>query len=299
MLISTSLVLLLGFVTPSWLKSIELYIFIVFMIVSGIPHGATDHLVYKYTQEQQGQQVSYGTFLLVYLLAMLVYGVCWYFFPVFSLSTFLLISAYHFGQSQLLYVNFSESRPFKWILYLSWGLTVLMGIVLFHWEHSREILSNFIPLHFLTYIDNVEYISMIPWIMTFICLFLLTITWIKGGMGRSKWLMEELNLLILMLLFANTSLLVSFAIYFGVWHALASIMTEINELKKKNQYFSAIQFVKEALPLSLISFVGIAILLILAHYLGAVISPYLLFFIAISTLTLPHMYFMNKFYRVR
>jgi len=298
-LITTAIVLLMGWFVPSWIKHIDLYVFVAFMIISGIPHGATDHLIYKYTQEQKGRRVSYVTFIWVYLLAMVAYGLCWYFLPVFSLITFLLISAYHFGQSQLLYVRFTETDPFKWFLYIWWGTTILAGIVLLHWTDSREILANFIPSTFLVRVDQVTNLSLIPWIMAGTTLLLLTFAWLIGGISRRKWLFEELNLIVLMLLFANSSLLMSFAVYFGVWHALASIMTEVDELRKGHRHFSLGTFIREAFPLSLISFVGIGILLLIAHYLGAIISPYLLFFIAISTLTLPHMYFMNKFYGLR
>ncbi|WKN32708.1 Brp/Blh family beta-carotene 15,15'-dioxygenase [Porifericola rhodea] len=50
------------------------------------------------------------------------------------------------------------------------------------------------------------------------------------------------------------------------------------------------------LAFSLLSFVGIALLLIGGQYLAEYISPYLLFFIAISLLTMPHMYYMQQLY---
>ncbi|MEM9984167.1 MAG: Brp/Blh family beta-carotene 15,15'-dioxygenase, partial [Bacteroidota bacterium] len=55
-------------------------------------------------------------------------------------------------------------------------------------------------------------------------------------------------------------------------------------------------FFRAALPFSLISFAGIGLLLGAAFWMGELISPYLLFFMAISVLTLPHMVFMQGFY---
>jgi len=268
------------------------------MVITGIPHGATDHLIYSFIQRQNGEQVSYREFVITYLVAMLLYGVCWYFFPLWSLVVFLVLSAYHFGQSQLLYISLEEQHPFKLLLYVMWGATILISILLFHWPASQDILINFIPQSFLIQIDQFTYRAELPWVLMGIVLLGLSIAWGMGNMSIKQYVYELMNLILLMLLFYHTTLLISFAVYFGLWHSIASILTEVKALQSKGIDISLKGFVREALPLSLISFLGIGILLVVAQWGGAVISPYLLFFIAISTLTLPHMYFMNKFYKI-
>ena len=88
-------------------------------------------------------------------------------------------------------------------------------------------------------------------------------------------------------------------IYFALWHSLSSINWEIKVFRLEQAQFSWRDFVKHAWPFSLISFVGIAILLAAGSFLSTLISPFLLFFIAISVLTLPHMVYMQQFYSLK
>ena len=289
--------LFLSLLFPLWLQQIELLFFIACMVLTGIPHGATDHIVYAHVQKIHGHKVSYPRFLGLYLLGILFYGLLWYYAPLMSLLGFLLISLYHFGQSQLLYLKATEKNLLKVLLYLIWGATVLSGIILFHWEASHEILITLIPTDYLPGVPLKPWMRTLPWILGGGCL------WGFIGAYRAEWMtkkqviFEGLNLLALMGLFYVSTLLVSFAVYFGLWHALASIHTELKEMRLSRGTHSLIAFFKMAWPLTLISVVGLVGLLLSMQLVNAYISPYLIFFIAISTLTLPHMFFMDKLYQ--
>lgn len=277
----------------AWL---ELAIFITAMIVTGIPHGATDHLIYRFRQRQEGREVSYLYFLGVYVFAILFYSAVWYAMPAISLLIFLLISAYHFGQSQFLRISLPENNFLKQTLYVSWGLYTLGVIILLNWGESLEIMKNLMPSGemYLNFVGSFRYQILVT--LTLLTLILLCIVSWKSGANMPYLLSELFNMLLLFTVSYFASLLISFAIYFGLWHSLASISVEVEAFRRENPGFNFRSFFLAALPFTIVSFVGIGILLLISNLLGGVLSPYMLFFIAISALTLPHMIFMQRFY---
>ncbi|MEO0894931.1 MAG: Brp/Blh family beta-carotene 15,15'-dioxygenase [Bacteroidota bacterium] len=272
----------------------ELYFFVMVMLTTGIPHGATDHIVYQFEHKKQGLKPSWMTFFGTYLGAMILYSICWYFFPLVSLGIFLLISAFHFGQSQLLFMDWKELHPMKVILYISWGMMILLGIIGFHIEESMIILASlFEGMNIEISHEMITRATVATGMVWFASMMVSLITEKISGIA---FFFELMNVAVLLAVSSFTSLLLSFALYFGLWHSLASISHEIQIIKQEDINFNWKQFVKSALPFSLISFAGIAILLLIGQWLHAIVSPYLLFFIAISTLTLPHMVFMQRLY---
>jgi len=287
-------ILLIGWLFPAVEQAVAVPLFVALMVITGLPHGATDHLIDKFELEEKGKTFAWGRFLAVYLGAMVLYALAWWIWPLLSLALFLLISAYHFGQSQLLYVKGGEKEPLKMLMYISWGLTVLIAIIGLHPLESGEILSALLPQHQWQLLNTL-------WLPLLIgsgtlTLGLLTFRLIRGQLTARAYAWEWINLGILLALSVSAGLLTSFAIYFGLWHSIASIRAEMGILQHKRPSFSLMDFVKAALPFSLISIFGVLLLIGLGWYAQAFISPYLLFFMAISVLTLPHMIFMQKFY---
>lgn len=280
---------------PEFGRQYEWVFFIVVMLVTGIPHGATDHVVYEHCHPSKKRKNPLLNFLAFYLGAMMVYGFCWFFFPLFSLALFILISAYHFGQSQLLSVKWEELSPVKVLLYLSWGLTVLVGIIGFHFKESMEILGNLVAPDSLPTEQGQWLLA--AGITAAIWGSLMLFSLIGKRASAVFLFFEVLNLGLILLLSALTSVLFSFALYFGIWHSLASINNEIKILRGTDPGFSWKSFAWKALPFSLMSILGIGLLIFLGNSLGGEVSPYLLFFIAISTLTLPHTIFMQRLYQ--
>ena len=290
-------ILILALTWPGSIQHLELGFFIFLMALTGIPHGATDHLVYAFVEKEKGREISYAYFLGIYLFAILLYGIFWYIFPLASLIVFLGISIYHFGQSQLLYLKTSEKHGLKILLYLLYGSAVLSGIILFHWQQSFEILATLIDVRWLPQTGQFAAQYYLPWILGGASVLGLTWAWHKGWLTQTQWGFELVNLAVLLWVANFTTLLVSFAVYFGLWHAPASILAEIQSMKVPGESFTLGRFFRKAFPFSLISFAGIFVLIFSARWWGHLVSPYLLFFIAISTLTLPHMFFMDKLYR--
>lgn len=283
----------LGWQMPT---TLQVGLFVGIMIIFGIPHGAIDHLIYFQSTQKPFSQRNFAFFILYYLSLIAIYTLFWILLPGFSLALFILFSCYHFGQSQLYYLPLSESHPLKIALYLSWGALIVWSMLLFNFQESSQVVAAIfsgatLEQFFTLAIRQGIFIAFLM-LTCLLMLFLL----IKKRMSRSAFLLELFFIGILLALFYRSSLLISFAIYFGLWHSLKTIFVEMQVLSQDQKPWQLSTFYKEAFPFSFISFIGIALLIGVAQWIQAIISPYLLFFIAISTLTLPHMIIMHRIY---
>lgn len=134
---------LIGLILFAWLQydgeipmKIQLMYFAIMIGATGIPHGALDHIIAKTTATNKGQSFSIQQFLGRYILAILLYSASWIFFPGISLIIFLLISAWHFGETDL--SNAVDTWPWN-LSRLLWGSLVLMIILLSHFEETSSV----------------------------------------------------------------------------------------------------------------------------------------------------------------
>ncbi len=266
------------------------------MLLLGIPHGATDHIVFFSQKNTNLQKTSWVYFFKIYLGIMLAYTLAWYILPLICFMAFLIFSAYHFGQSQLYYFEIKEKKWLKSILYISWGNVLLLSILGFNAEDTLSILANTPFLDLMQFVlVNFKY---------FLGTNLALMLTILLGLGiQSKvnflYILQELALLALLLFLCwSTSLLWSFAIYFALWHSLQTIEQEIRVFSSDfKKGYSWKNYIKDALPFSVISFVGIGFIL-LGLYFFEFNTPNLLFgfFVMISILTAPHAWLIEGIY---
>lgn len=101
-------------------------------------------------------------------------------------------------------------------------------------------------------------------------------------------------LLILFLLVAGP--LIGFAIYFALWHSAGHINEMREFFKDRGKSLSVGRFYKKAIPFTVISIVGLALLLFINVQLNLENQFLSLMFILISVLTLPHMLIVEKMY---
>ena len=293
---SSFLFLIFALIFPDQMEIVEVPLFIFFVALIGIPHGATDHLIYKYNQILNGKSFSMSRFLIPYLVGMGCFSILWILFPGLSLLVFLLISAYHFGQSQFVFVNLPEKHLLKRIHYILWGSWVLSCIILLNLTMSEPILANIIDIQSLWWKQLTENRG---WLITGLTAsngLLLIYFYMNKWIRFSNLIIESLSMLLLWLIANYTSLLISFMVYFCLWHGLKSIHLEIRLLQKVEKNYSISRFVKDAFPFSMISLVGIAGLIYATYYWNPSFSVYMMFFILVSILTLPHFAFINRFY---
>jgi Brp/Blh family beta-carotene 15,15'-monooxygenase len=285
---------------PGLDRGYSLGVFITLIALTGLPHGATDHYLAWAQKRQRGQAFAEGRFVLQYLLQVLLYGLAWYFLPLFSLVLFLGISAYHFGQAQLFYVGLqARNRWLAGAAYTLWGGAVLAFLIFLNGPQSWAILSALFPagplgeaiqaaLH-----HEGEAIAGVAGVLCSLLLASLMIA------GRLRWWRGLLELTVLALLAGLSywcDLFLSFGIFFGLWHAGKSIQALLGYFQAEFGAFNLQRFYRIALKYSLISFAGIGLLLAAHAWLDAQLNLVLVFFIFISAVTLPHMRLIDRVY---
>jgi beta-carotene 15,15'-dioxygenase len=274
------------------LSYFEWFTIILLILLTGLPHGSIDHLIYlKIVQKKENPQPKdFVGFLMRYLLLMLLYAVIWFFFPYISFIVFIFISAYHFGQSQLYFYPLKNSLS-KNIFYISWGLGLLLLIFLNHTDTLKIYLNGFLPTEIMDTIqENLKIFIFLPLLL--LLPWFLKVLWLM--ITQKSWLYtsELLTMLVLVFAIGKTSLLFSFIIYFGIWHSSKS-------LAATNRVLSNVKFwslYKKALPFTIISALAIAGFLFFSNLYNISLSNVLIFFIGISLLTMPHIAVIDQIY---
>lgn len=263
---------------PEGNAGLQLTLFAIILLSIGIPHGAIDHLISNPKIDRKGL----GRFLVVYLSLIVGYLFMWYLLPLFSLIAFLVMSAYHFGQSHFISENLPKVPT--WPLFISRGGYFLFAILFGDWEATKSILS---PLLDLGYLDQSRMFT-----LGFLFVATLLIQVISGPKFSKIQLLE---CLILGPILYFSPLLIGFVIYFGFWHALPSLISEYKFLSSYSAYNSVKKFGIQLLPFSVISFIGIGLILFLGLEFLETNQLILLFFVLISLISFPHILYMDRF----
>jgi Brp/Blh family beta-carotene 15,15'-monooxygenase len=276
--------------------SSSLVVALVLIVFIGIPHGANDHLLFfnlinKSVDKNNKKSIL---FFASYIGLIILYVCCWYLFPTFSLGLFILISIYHFGQSNL-YISPINSKFVKLISIFLSGSFVLLTPIFAHIETALPVIQSLSKnpdiLKISEDLGNKLAISAgILMIIHWVILMLSKHINFKNG------LQEILNVLLLFGLFYYSPLWIGFAIYFTLWHSIPSIEDQINFFKTTRVNYNLGKYVREIFPFSLIALSG---LLLAFQFSGDYISVnqgLALLFSFIAVITLPHMIMMDLLY---
>ena len=121
--------------------------------------------------------------------------------------------------------------------------------------------------------------------------------YLQGQASRKEMIDELVNLGVLGLLFICTPLLLGFAIYFVFWHALSSVMDQVQFFReRKGNSYSWKHYVKNALPLSLVAICGLGMLVGMQVSMNISLNIGVVF-VFISVVTLPHMIMIDQLYQ--
>lgn len=255
--------------------------FVAILITIGIPHGAIDHLLLNPVIDRK----NLARFIVKYLAIISAYILVWLLLPTLALLAFVLMSAYHFGQSHFINLKFKKFEKLTYVLLGSFFLsTILWG----DFGYTTAILSDIIDVSYLAPAGM--------WIILFtfaISVFFILENFEKGAV----WLLFEISLLGIFLY--HLPLLLGFIIYFGFWHSLPSMGEEFKALESYLKPQKIKNFIIKLLPFSLISLVGISLILVFSLYWMEEYQLTLLFFILVSLISAPHIWYMNLFLDAR
>ena len=244
------------------------------LIFPGIPHGALDHYLEGHLKPTG---IQFWRFILQYLAVMMLVLVIWWIAPTLGLLTFLVYSAWHFGETDIRHLN--AYSPGVATLYGGSLLVFLLG------SHPQEASFYFEQLGAYGWTDFILAYS-IP-LMVCSSISILGLFWCKGVKSIQAGL-----LLILLLLATQLPLVIAFGFYFIGYHSVRAW----KDIRQGLQT-SSFQMFKFALPYSLgayaFFFVAWYWLRLTQNNLQDWIPALFLFLAAISA---PHIMMMHRFY---
>lgn len=271
---------------------VQLILCAVLMLVVGIPHGALDHLIVKERNNRRQKPFSLVHFIAGYVLQMALYGAFWWISPGWSLVFFLLISASHFGETDL------ENAPddHRWLTtrFLAGGW-VLAFLLLTHASETTLILNHLVG-------TGGTFVVRWQWAVAHALPLLLGWALLTGlcfGLAMQRrplpvnaWRLVRLGLVMLTSTFLP--LLLAFMLYFAGWHALSSFGAIRSYLRRPPSSFRAVwNLWRLALPLTLMAFgfLGTAAVVWYRVVPDFDLIPGL--FVLVSLITLPHSQVMH------
>jgi len=254
------------------------------LLCFGLPHGSIDHLV----EEKSAGKIDLIRFIIIYLAQVAMVAVCWFFLPLPSILFFLLLSAWHFAETDLA-IPPQKNGFTSALLKILYGTGILSWILFVHPTQTLNYLQHLSPTF-----GHASFIGkkLAVWHMA-IMVFCGSITMLAAtiySIKQQDFILIKTALLLLVTYFLP--LLAAFAFYFGLWHSLHALMHIKNHL-----HLSWKNLFLQALPLSIVSVLGLIFFLTLINHLH--LNLVLLTFIFISALTLPHARVMSTMYRTK
>jgi len=251
----------------------------------GLPHGSFDGAVASLVGFSN--RIQFLQFLFYYLTLFLLVIIFWLYFPIVSLTIFIIMTIVHFGFCD--WTNFKINK-FKYSVSFTYGMTIIFGIIFFNENQSFlifEYLTNDKIYLFQKYI-------LIPYLVTLLSI----IYFIYLSFIEKKLRKGVIEILLLLSIFYFFDPLLSFAIYFCFFHTYKHLKHLIKNiyLNLKNKEF----VIYSTLIFTVISWIGgLGIVYFLVQNLSLYESLLKVIFIGLAALTLPHMLLVDLIYRRR
>jgi Brp/Blh family beta-carotene 15,15'-monooxygenase len=277
---------LLGQVTELTQSVVAMGIILLF----GVPHGAIDNILFL-----EKSTMSPLRFYAWYLGAIGINVIAWFLFPVLSFGVFLIISAYHFGQSQFVHTLKAPWR-FANALYFFWGVAVILSFIYFNVEALKGLTQSIPDLHVFEGLLNSQWILGLIIGSNVICLLFLVNALSRKVLTLNEFALEVYLLGLIYLLAYLTNFLIGFTVFFTIIHSFKVFQSEYNHFYPNANRLQLIPFVIKLLPLSLLSFLGAGLLFGMIHLGIAPLSYPFAILLSISSITLPHVFVMERFY---
>ena len=284
--------IILSFVSL-WLTSLlpvesELLIGYFLILSFGILHGANDLLILGQISKSLTKK-GFIKELIIYIIAVFLGVIAFYFFPLVALILFILSSAYHFGQQHWEHQNLFKDDLNNKINFFLYGLLVLM--ILFYANKAEvieiveQITMNKISSKF---INNWMIITAILYVG--LCLYGTILKKIR----YINYFKEILYIAVLTVIFKVADVIWGFAIYFIFWHSIPSLYEQIIFIYKEMNTANFLKYCKNALPYWLLSIIGITVLYYLlddSRLFNAVLFAF------IAAVTFPHTIVIDQLFK--
>ena len=292
-LIGVGIILL--FIQHLLTKDVQFLLFMIGIIVLGIPHGAADMLVAGKSAATGHRTKQLYRFLLTYLFRLISFGLLLYFFPLMGSMLFILFAAYHFGETDL--HQFQTETWSGKIFIISYGLLLLGVIILQHFNEVMPLLASLsreLGLSAQISFINEHRIVILCTLAAFF--FLSTFVYFVNNENTDQGGRFLVQFGIVLLIVYQLPLLLGFTFYFVCWHSILSV-TNIFRYLKQDRDFSIAYTAKQITLYSLIAMAGISILGYLGTQWYSANGMIMSIFIGLAILTAPHMQIMYDMYK--
>ena len=259
-------------------SSYSVELFIIVMLSIGIPHGSVDHII-AFINPNARKFKSKPIFYVIYLSLIVINIMIWIISPFLGLLVFLIISCYHFGETQVIGYNSTDNKLLNFVV----GANILLSLFLNNIAELQEI------LYIIPEFSNLDLSSFDNVFFLLFSVAVLMLSIVNFDIKRKVPLYAEMT--ILYMVFFHTDLLTSFALYFGFCHSLPMLMLEFKEFKNDN----FVKFYLKTLPFTILSIIFGFLLYQFNNDLLTSDNLILFVFIIISSLTLPHVFIMKDF----
>lgn len=270
----------------------QLSIFVIGVVLLGVPHGAADVLVASTSASHAQRSFSLYHFLLGYLGRIALFGALFWAWPILGFVIFLLFSAYHFGETDL--VQFKTSPTVgKWLV-TSYGLVVLSVLLLSHWGEVEALLQSYLPASVAGWISANRWLllcSIGAMLVLSALVYARSTRHLRPFTNYRTYVYSLLSLLVMIKL----PLLLGFTFYFVIWHSLLSLKNIFRYLEQENRWSKQFIF-KQILLYSTLALLGIGLLGSLGLMFQNQSTFVLSLFLGLAVLTAPHMQVMHDMY---
>jgi beta-carotene 15,15'-dioxygenase len=266
-----------------WIGSPVEWIFAgVLIMVAGIPHGSLDHTLAK----NRNNKLNLVYYIAGYVGSSVLFLIIWLLVPGWAFILFLVLTAWHFGETDFVSFQLRSMNPGLIFMY---GSTLTIWLL---WQHTDVLLywSGIIAQNSSIVDTCVRYVAMLPvevWFITAAVILLIQ-------KGNSFYLFAERILFVSFLfLLSKTSLIIGFVLYFSGWHSLNAM------LHVRTAVFGragTLNMLRKAIPVTIIAFAFLFIVGWISN--GSWLKEHALpaLFVLLSILTLPHMTEMHRLY---
>jgi len=253
------------------------------LIVSlGILHGANDLLILSKGKKNKNTYIKH---LFVYLLIMLFCVLTYFFSSFLAISLFILLSSYHFGEEHL-GEKIAVNSIFNFFYYMSYGVFIFSMLFYESTANVDEIMRELTNTTF-TKLQIKFSLILSSFILLVMSLYLV----LKKIVDVKKLLKEIFYLGLLFLVFKTSTLILSFAVYFILWHSIPSIINQVEfvygDLTKK----SLLSYVKKAIIYWVISIIGMFVIYQLIPHMSLFST---IIFVVLFAVTAPHTWVMYR-----
>lgn len=271
---------------------VEIVVAAILIITVGLPHGATDLLLVQYLSTDKYQQSVKQT-LIQYLGLIGFYGTIWFLLPQLAFLLFIIISIYHFGQSNYNFIQV-ENKAIRTIIYMVSGSFVLLTPLCIHHEIAIPIIETISGT--TTYSFNTMIAETLPRELFLINLWLLIFLFFDKWITTEVFIYQLISISLLLFCYCYLPLILGFTIYFVFWHSYGSMIDQIEYIRTKKEDFTWWKYYQNALPITFLAVVMIAVSYWINVTWAINFSIIELFFILLSLITLPHILLIEQLY---